>query len=67
AAGASDRGRRYSRNEDALALAAHATGIAAVVSDGVGSSQRPEDASRTAADTGAAELVARLDAGEDPE
>ncbi|NKZ05938.1 protein phosphatase 2C domain-containing protein [Actinomadura latina] len=67
AAGASDRGRRYSRNEDALALAAHAAGIVAVVSDGVGSSQRPEDASRTAADTGAAELVARLDAGEDPE
>lgn len=67
AAGASDRGRRYSRNEDALALAAHAAGVAAVVSDGVGSSQRPEDASRTAADTGAAELVARLDAGEDPE
>ncbi|WP_396445941.1 protein phosphatase 2C domain-containing protein [Actinomadura sp.] len=67
AAGASDRGRRYSRNEDALALAAHAAGVAAVVSDGVGSSQRPEDASRTAADTGAAELVARLDAGDDPE
>ncbi|MFA1549438.1 protein phosphatase 2C domain-containing protein [Actinomadura chokoriensis] len=67
AAGASDRGRRYSRNEDALALAAHGSGIAAVVSDGVGSSQRPEDASRTAADTGAAELVARLDAGDDPE
>jgi serine/threonine protein phosphatase PrpC len=67
AAGASDRGRRYSRNEDAIALAAHAAGVAAVVSDGVGSSQRPEDASRTAADTGAAELVARLDAGEDPE
>ncbi|MFB4310942.1 protein phosphatase 2C domain-containing protein [Actinomadura sp. GTD37] len=67
AAGASDRGRRYSRNEDAIAIAAHAAGIAAVVSDGVGSSQRPEDASRAAADTGAAELVARLDAGEDPE
>ncbi|MEU5989695.1 protein phosphatase 2C domain-containing protein [Spirillospora sp. NPDC047418] len=67
AAGASDRGLRYSRNEDALALAAHAAGIAAVVSDGVGSSQRPEDASRAAADTGAAELVARLDAGEGPE
>ncbi|TDB85612.1 protein phosphatase 2C domain-containing protein [Actinomadura sp. 7K534] len=67
AAGASDRGRRYSRNEDALALAAHAAGVAAVVCDGVGSSQRPEDASRTAADTGAAELVALLDAGEDSE
>ncbi|SFN08989.1 Serine/threonine protein phosphatase PrpC [Actinomadura madurae] len=67
AAGASDRGRRYSRNEDALAIAAHSAGIAAVVSDGVGSSQRPDEASRAAADTGAAELVARLDAGEDPE
>ncbi|XRQ03610.1 protein phosphatase 2C domain-containing protein [Actinomadura welshii] len=67
AAGASDRGRRYSRNEDAFALAAHAAGVAAVVCDGVGSSQRPEDASRAAADTGAAELVALLDAGEDPE
>jgi serine/threonine protein phosphatase PrpC len=67
AAGASDRGRRYSRNEDALALAAHSAGVAAVVSDGVGSSQRPDEASRAAADTGAAELVARLDSGEDPE
>ncbi|TYK48294.1 PP2C family serine/threonine-protein phosphatase [Actinomadura decatromicini] len=67
AAGASDRGRRYSRNEDAIAIAAHSAGIAAVVSDGVGSSQRPDDASRAAADTGAAELVARLDAGDDPE
>ncbi|TDC57383.1 serine/threonine protein phosphatase [Actinomadura sp. KC345] len=67
AAGASDRGRRYSRNEDALAIAAHSAGIAAVVCDGVGSSQRPEDASRTAADTGAAALVALLDSGEDPE
>ncbi|MFD0691298.1 protein phosphatase 2C domain-containing protein [Actinomadura fibrosa] len=67
AAGVSDRGLRYSRNEDALALVAHAAGVAAVVSDGVGSSQRPEDASRAAADTGAAELAARLDAGEDPE
>lgn len=67
AAGASDRGRRYSRNEDALAIVAHSAGVAAVVSDGVGSSQRPEDASRAAAETGAAELAARLDAGEDPE
>ncbi|WP_433468054.1 PP2C family serine/threonine-protein phosphatase [Spirillospora sp. CA-128828] len=67
AAGASDRGLRYSRNEDALALAAHAAGIAVVVSDGVGSSQRPEEASRAAADTGAAELVERLDSGEDAE
>ncbi|WP_030164234.1 PP2C family protein-serine/threonine phosphatase [Spirillospora albida] len=67
AAGVSDRGRRYARNEDALALTGHATGVAAVVSDGVGSSQRPEEASRAAADTGAAELAARLDAGTDPQ
>ncbi|MGH3244581.1 MAG: double zinc ribbon domain-containing protein, partial [Spirillospora sp.] len=33
AAGASDRGRRYSRNEDAIAIAVHAAGVAAVVSD----------------------------------
>ncbi|TDD68812.1 serine/threonine protein phosphatase [Actinomadura darangshiensis] len=67
AAGASDRGRRYPRNEDAMCLAAHAAGIAVVVSDGVGSSQRPDEASRAAADTGTAELVARLDSGEDAE
>ncbi|WP_242901471.1 protein phosphatase 2C domain-containing protein [Actinomadura terrae] len=66
AAGASDRGLRYPRNEDAIALLTHSAGIAAVVSDGVGSSLRPEDASRAAADTGAAELAARLDSGEDP-
>ncbi|WP_243719703.1 protein phosphatase 2C domain-containing protein [Actinomadura sp. KC06] len=67
AAGASDRGRRYSRNEDAIAIAVHSAGVAAVVSDGVGSSQRPDDASHAAAETGAAELVARLDSGDDPE
>ncbi|MFD0905935.1 PP2C family protein-serine/threonine phosphatase [Actinomadura sediminis] len=66
AAGVSDRGLRYSRNEDAPALAVHAAGVAAVVADGVGSSRRPEEASRAAADTGAAELASRLDAGEDP-
>ncbi|WP_349666475.1 PP2C family protein-serine/threonine phosphatase [Actinomadura xylanilytica] len=67
AAGASDRGKRYSRNEDAIALAVHAQGVAAVVCDGVGSSPHPDDASRAAADTGVAELVALLEAGEDPE
>ncbi|MBO2464296.1 protein phosphatase 2C domain-containing protein [Actinomadura sp. LCR2-06] len=67
AAGASDRGKRYSRNEDALALTAHAAGVVAVVSDGVGSSQRPDEASRAAADTAAAELAELLDGGRDPE
>ncbi|QXJ26881.1 protein phosphatase 2C domain-containing protein [Actinomadura graeca] len=67
AAGVSDRGLRYPRNEDAIALVRHASGIAAVVSDGVGSSPHPEDASRRAAETGAAELAALLDAGTDAE
>ncbi|WP_395111077.1 protein phosphatase 2C domain-containing protein [Actinomadura sp. SCN-SB] len=67
AAGASDRGRRYSHNEDALALVRHPGGIAVVVSDGVGSSPHPEVASRTAADTGVEELVAQLESGADPE
>ena len=67
AAGVSDRGKRYARNEDALALAAHAGGVAAVVSDGVGSSPNPDDASRTAVETALAELVARLDGGSAPE
>ncbi|MGK5553030.1 PP2C family serine/threonine-protein phosphatase [Actinomadura kijaniata] len=67
AVGASDRGKRYSRNEDALALSAHPTGVAAVVCDGVGSSPRPHEASRAAADAAAAELASRLAAGEDAE
>jgi serine/threonine protein phosphatase PrpC len=67
AAAVTDRGRRYARNEDAMAIDRHSRGIAAVVADGVGSSPRPDDASRTAADTGVAELVARLEAGDDPE
>ncbi|GAA2457127.1 hypothetical protein GCM10010191_90980 [Actinomadura vinacea] len=67
AAGASDRGKRYARNEDALALAAHPGGVAVVVSDGVGSSPNPDQASRAAADQGVAELLARLEAGAAPE
>jgi serine/threonine protein phosphatase PrpC len=67
AAAVSDRGKRYSRNEDAMAVDRHSRGVAAVVSDGVGSSPRPDEASRAAADTGVAELVARLEAGDDPE
>ncbi|MFI0354042.1 protein phosphatase 2C domain-containing protein [Actinomadura sp. 9N407] len=67
AAAASDRGKRYSRNEDAIAIAEHPGGVAVVVSDGVGSSQRPDDASRAAADSGVAELVARLAGGSGPE
>jgi serine/threonine protein phosphatase PrpC len=67
AAGVSDRGKRHSRNEDAMALAGTADGVAAVVCDGVSSSSRPEDASRLAADTGAAALAEARASGADPE
>jgi serine/threonine protein phosphatase PrpC len=67
AAGVSDRGKRHSRNEDAMALAETADGVAAVVCDGVSSSSRPEDASRLAADTAAAALAEARAAGTDPE
>ncbi|MFG1999407.1 protein phosphatase 2C domain-containing protein [Spirillospora sp. NPDC048911] len=67
AAGASDRGRRYPRNEDALAVSVHPGGLAAVVCDGVGSSPNPDDASRAAAETGVAELLARVAAGAAPD
>ncbi|MGI5227801.1 PP2C family serine/threonine-protein phosphatase [Actinoallomurus sp. CA-142502] len=67
AAGVSDRGLRHSRNEDAMALAATTDGVAGVVCDGVSSSTRPEDASRVAADTGAAALAELRAAGQDPE
>jgi serine/threonine protein phosphatase PrpC len=66
-AGVSDRGKRHSRNEDAMALTGTRDGIAAVVCDGVSSSSRPEDASRIAADTGAAALAELHAAGTDPE
>lgn len=67
AAGVSDRGLRHSRNEDAMALTGTRDGVAAVVCDGVSSSSRPEDASRLAADTGAAVLAERRAAGADAE
>lgn len=65
-AGVSDRGKRYARNEDAFAIAPHTTGVAAVVCDGVGSSPRPETASRAAADTAATEIAIALGAGASP-
>jgi serine/threonine protein phosphatase PrpC len=67
AAGVSDIGLRHSRNEDAMALTGARDGVAAVVCDGVSSSSRPEEASRIAADTGAAALAESRAAGEDAE
>ena len=66
-AGVTDRGLRHSRNEDAMALTTTRDGVAAVVCDGVSSSSRPEEASRIAADTGAAALAELRGAGADPE
>jgi serine/threonine protein phosphatase PrpC len=66
AAGVSDRGLRHSRNEDAMALAGTGDGVAVVVCDGVSSSSRPEEASRIAADTGAAALAELRAAGTAP-
>lgn len=51
-AGISDRGRGHHRNEDALALRA-GTVTVAVVSDGVSTSDRPDDASLAAAEAAA--------------
>ncbi|SEG89810.1 Serine/threonine protein phosphatase PrpC [Thermomonospora echinospora] len=66
AVGVSDRGLRHSRNEDAMAVASACGKVVAVVCDGVSSAPRPEDASRVAAETGAAMLTAQLTAGADP-
>ncbi|MCC5579022.1 protein serine/threonine phosphatase 2C family protein [Microtetraspora sp. AC03309] len=67
AAGVSDRGLRHSRNEDAMALTAAGTIAVGVVCDGVSTSPRPEEASRTAADTAVAALAKQLREGTDPE
>jgi serine/threonine protein phosphatase PrpC len=50
-----------------MALAAVRGGVAAVVCDGVSSSPRPQDASKTAATTGLAAFTERLAAGENAE
>lgn len=69
-AGATDRGLRHQRNEDAMALAT-ATGpdgpvALAVVSDGVSSAPRPDEASLTAVRTAMRVLLTSARTGEDP-
>ncbi|MDH2426293.1 protein phosphatase 2C domain-containing protein [Sphaerisporangium sp. TRM90804] len=67
-AGASDRGRRHSRNEDAMALTAAGPGtVVGVVCDGVSTSPRPDEASQAAADVAAAAIAKRLAEGEGAE
>jgi serine/threonine protein phosphatase PrpC len=65
--GVSDRGLRHSRNEDAMALVRVADDVVVgVVSDGVSSSPRPDEASLIAVDTGSAVLAKELRDGTDP-
>jgi serine/threonine protein phosphatase PrpC len=70
AAGATDRGLRHTRNEDAMALAAarDADGgqvALAVVCDGVSSAPRADEASHTAVDAAVGELLSAVRAGGD--
>lgn len=71
AGGVSDRGLRHHRNEDAMALrvATDPDGkpehVVVVVCDGVSTSDRPDVASKIAADTAADVLLAAARAGDD--
>ncbi|MCG5220123.1 protein phosphatase 2C domain-containing protein [Streptosporangium soli] len=63
-AGVSDRGRRHSRNEDAMALAEVGDRVmAGVVCDGVSSSPRPDEGSLAAVEAGMATLLKELRSG----
>ena len=69
-AGVSDRGLRHHRNEDAMALRVDTQPdgpprLVVVVCDGVSTSDRPDVASKTAADTAADVLLAATRAGGD--
>jgi serine/threonine protein phosphatase PrpC len=69
-AGVSDRGLRHSRNEDAMhfAVADTADGpvVVAIVSDGVSSAPRPDEASWEAVNTGITLLAEGAERGDDP-
>jgi len=69
-AGVTDRGLRHERNEDAMALATasgpHGQVALAVVSDGVSSAPRPDEASLTAVRTAMRVLIGSVQSGEDP-
>src|SRR5215469_6608884 len=69
AAGVTDRGLRHQRNEDAIALASvhgpEGPVPLAVVSDGVSSSPRPDEASVAAVRAAIGILAASAEAGED--
>ena len=60
-AGVTDKGRRHSRNEDAMAFFVGEGLVAAVVCDGVSSSVNPDVASQAAADAACTVLTTQLD------
>jgi serine/threonine protein phosphatase PrpC len=68
--GVSDRGLRHHRNEDAFHIAVVPTAAGqvavAIVSDGVSSAPRPDEASLTAVRTGMALLAEGVQRGDDP-
>jgi serine/threonine protein phosphatase PrpC len=68
-AGVTDRGIRHERNEDALALAAVQSpagpAVVVIVSDGVSSADRPDEASLEAARAAVHELAEAAEAGAD--
>src|SRR5258707_1129027 len=69
-AGGTDRGVRHQRNEDAIALATVQTAEGAipvaVVSDGVSSAPRPDEASLAAVRAAIGVLTQSLEAGDEP-
>ncbi|HVT66562.1 MAG TPA: protein phosphatase 2C domain-containing protein [Trebonia sp.] len=69
-AGVSDRGLRHSRNEDAMDFAVADTDAGpiavAIVSDGVSSAPRPDEASWRAVNTGITLLAEGAERGDDP-
>jgi serine/threonine protein phosphatase PrpC len=69
-AGVTDRGLRHARNEDAMALAATrgagGPAVLAVVSDGVSSAPRADEASLAAVRAASQVLLAAVRAGDDP-
>ncbi|HEX2047941.1 MAG TPA: PP2C family serine/threonine-protein phosphatase [Acidimicrobiales bacterium] len=60
-AGVTDKGRRHSRNEDAMAFYVGEGVVAAVVCDGVSTSVNPDVASQAAADAACTVLTTQLD------
>jgi serine/threonine protein phosphatase PrpC len=69
-AGVSDRGLRHSRNEDAMHFAVADTEsgpvAVAIVSDGVSSAPRPDEASWSAVNTGITRLAEGAERGDNP-